>query len=90
MRQAYQALTLFDFPLIEILGCGMILNSTVNSSYVSPNMTIQFCVEACRGVGLSVAAAQVRKISKFNTIYSSSIRGIPRVKNVMGLNPIDS
>jgi hypothetical protein len=34
-------------------------NSSAASDYVSPYMTIQFCVEVCRGKGQAVAATQV-------------------------------
>jgi len=37
----------------------MISNSTAAPAYISPFMTIQFCVEVCRGAGQPVAAAQV-------------------------------
>ena len=45
------------FP--EMMGCGMIINAAVDPVYVSRFMTIQFCVEVCRGAGQLVAALQV-------------------------------
>ena len=47
-------------------------NASVSVTYTSPNMTIQYCVEVCRGANKPIAALIVIKFNKaFNTMDNS-------------------
>ena len=50
------------FFLLATIGCGLMNNETSTTiSYTWINMTIQFCVEVCRGALLPIAAITVAK-----------------------------
>ena len=45
------------------LGCGQV-DDILTVNFSSPNMTIQFCVEVCRGLKLNIAAVIVRTLER--------------------------
>ena len=56
----------------EYLGCVQVSNndSTVPVIYDSPNMTIQFCVEVCRGIDKPIAAVKVNICLSFSGLFT--------------------
>ena len=61
----------------EYLGCVQVSNndSTVPVIYDSPNMTIQFCVEVCRGIDKPIVAVKVNNLSQFfRFIYMAHVK----------------
>jgi len=49
----------FSFFSPATIGCGLLNNITSVASYISINMTIQICVEVCRGALMPIAAIKV-------------------------------
>ena len=49
----------------EFVGCGWAA-TPLDVVYTSPYMTIQFCIEVCRGAGLPIAAVTVKGARPFD------------------------
>ena len=46
----------YHFFVLAMIGCGVLKNGTMSTvEYHSPFMTIQFCLEACKGKELTIA-----------------------------------
>ena len=54
--RTYKIRFFISFMILASIGCGYLSNATTSAfQYSSPFMTIQFCLEVCKGEGLNIA-----------------------------------
>jgi hypothetical protein len=58
---------------LATIGCGLLNNETSTVSYNWINMTIQFCVEVCRGALMPIAAITVNKLNFLSQLFRNFI-----------------